>query len=92
LGGEAAKCREALILGKRNRPQGSGTARLSALPNAVLSTVHAGGEQGWKSRRYIDHDDPRAPHLSDKTSSWLENGISSSRASLSPEPDMFLDY
>jgi hypothetical protein len=41
LGGEAAKCREALILGKRNRPKGSETARLSALLNAMLSTVRA---------------------------------------------------
>jgi len=42
-------CREALILGQRNRLQGSGTARHPALLNAVLSTVHAGREQGWES-------------------------------------------
>jgi len=60
--------------------------------SVISSTGHDVNLQSWRYRRYIDHDDPRAPHLSDKTSSWLENGISSSRASLSPEPDMFLDY
>jgi len=35
-----------LILGERNRTQGSGTAGHPALLNAVLGTVHAGGEQG----------------------------------------------
>ena len=29
--------------------RGSGTARHPALLNAVLSAVHAGGEQGWES-------------------------------------------
>jgi len=42
-------CREALILGRRNRPRGSGTAEHTALLDAVLCAVHAGGEQGWKS-------------------------------------------
>jgi len=40
-----------LILGERNRTQGSGTAGHPALLNAVLGTVHAGGEQGWE----LDH-------------------------------------
>jgi hypothetical protein len=39
LGSRTAKCRDALILGKRNRPWGSRTARLPELPNAMLSTV-----------------------------------------------------
>jgi hypothetical protein len=42
-------CREASIRGQRNRPLGSGTAKHSALLDAVLCAVHAGGEQGWKS-------------------------------------------
>jgi len=42
-------CREASILGQRNRPKGSETARHSGLLNALLCAVHAGGELGWES-------------------------------------------
>ena len=34
--------------------EGSGEAKRPALPIAMFSTVHAGGEQGWKS----DHLEP----------------------------------
>jgi len=47
-------CRDALIPRQRNLPWGSGTAEHSALLNAVLCAVHAGGEQGWES----DHLEP----------------------------------
>jgi hypothetical protein len=39
---ETAVCREASILRQRNRPKGSGTAKHSALLNAMLCAVHAG--------------------------------------------------
>jgi len=41
-------CREAMILGSGNPPRGSGTAKRPVLLNAVLGTVHAGGEQGCR--------------------------------------------
>src|SRR5450432_715952 len=39
---------------RETKLEGSGEADDPALPIAVLSTVHAGGEQGWKS----DHLEP----------------------------------
>ena len=53
-GERTAVSRKALILGKRNQTQGSGTAKHPALLDALFCAVHAGGEQGWES----DHLEP----------------------------------
>jgi len=43
--------------------------------------------QSWRYRRYVDLDDPRSAGLFGSSRNWVDNGLSSTRSSLSPEPE-----
>ena len=69
---------KALSLKPVKRFQRSGPAKRPALSIAVLSTVHAGGEQGWKSGHlepfsFSPHQkSPTSGKWSDATSAYLD--------------------
>lgn len=47
----------------------------------------------WRYRRYVDLDDPKGAGLYGRSRKWLNEGLSSTRESLSPEPfNTILDY
>jgi len=48
--------------------------------------------QSWRYRRYVDLDDPKSAGFFGRSREWVDDGLASTRASLSPEPDMILDY
>jgi hypothetical protein len=48
--------------------------------------------QSWRYRRYVDLDDVRAAGLFGRSGDWVNDGLSRTRSSLSPEPEFELDY
>lgn len=48
--------------------------------------------QSWRYRRYVDLDDPKSAGFYGRSLDWVNDGLTRTRASLSPEPDPFLDY
>jgi len=48
--------------------------------------------QSWRYRRYVDLDDPRSAGFFGRSRDWVNDGLANLRSSLSPEPDMMLDY
>lgn len=48
--------------------------------------------QSWRYRRYVDLDDVNSAGLYGFSRDWVHDGLSGLRSSLSPEPDMDLDY
>lgn len=48
--------------------------------------------QSWRYRKYVDLDDPRGAGILGKSREWVNDRLTSTRASLTPEPTDFLDY
>lgn len=49
--------------------------------------------QSWRYRRYVDLDDPKSAGFYGRSRTWVNDGLSNSRMSLSPEPELdSLDY
>jgi hypothetical protein len=48
--------------------------------------------QSWRYRRYVDLDDVRSAGFYGRSREWVNDGLSNTRSSLSPEPDGVLDY
>jgi len=48
--------------------------------------------QSWRYRRYVDLDDPRSAGFYGRSREWVNDGLATTRSSLSPEPDVVLDY
>lgn len=49
--------------------------------------------QSWRYRRYVDLDDPKSAGFYGRSRDWVNDGLTSLRSSLSPEPhDIDLDY
>jgi hypothetical protein len=48
--------------------------------------------QSWRYRRYVDLDDVRSAGFYGSSRDWINDGLAATRSSLSPEPDVMLDY
>jgi hypothetical protein len=48
--------------------------------------------QSRRYRRYVDLDDMGSAGMFGKSAEWVNDGLAATRASLSPEPDIDLDY
>jgi hypothetical protein len=49
--------------------------------------------QSWRYKRYVDLDDPKSAGFFGRSRDWVNDGLMSTRSSLSPEPqEVDLDY
>lgn len=65
---------------------------LTLLERKALISLARSNLSSWRYRRYVDLDDVKSAGFYGRSREWVNDGLANTRSSLSPEPEVELDY